>query len=255
MGKQFSGKTIFITGGASGIGKDTCLAFAREGANVAICDLDKENGKKTLSEVEKLGVKGIFIELDVTQVDKVEQAVQKTVDELGGLNFAFNNAGIASQKGARIAEYSDEEFIKVMDVNVMGVWYCMRFELKHMLKSGGGVIINTASILGTVGMPMASSYVASKHAVIGLTKTAALEYATKNIRVNALCPGYINTSMLEKNGIVPGTAKFDALVDMHPVKRLGNVEEISGAVVFMCSDSASFMTGHSLLLDGGFTAR
>ena len=255
MGKQFSGKTIFITGGASGIGKDTCLAFAREGANVAICDLDKENGEKTLSEVEKFGVKGIFIELDVTQVDKVDQAVQKTVEELGGLNFAFNNAGIASQKGARIAEYSDEEFIKVMDVNVMGVWYCMRFELKHMLKSGGGVIINTASILGTVGMPMASSYVASKHAVIGLTKTAALEYATKNIRVNALCPGYINTSMLEKNGIVPGTAKFDALVDMHPVKRLGNVEEISGAVVFMCSDSASFMTGHSLLLDGGFTAR
>ena len=222
---------------------------------MAVCDVDVKNGEDTRRQVESLGVKALFIELDVRNAEQVENAVKQTVEKLGGLNFAFNNAGIASNKGARIADYIDEEFKRVMDINVMGVWYCMRSELNYMVKSGGGVIINTASILGTVGMPTASSYVASKHAVIGLTKTAALEYATKNIRVNALCPGYIYTSMLENNGIVPGTAKYEALTDMHAMKRLGKVEEISGAVLYMCSDSAAFMTGHSMIIDGGFTAK
>ena len=254
MIEDFIGKTVLITGGASGIGKKTAFCFSKHGANVIFADYNEELGKQTEIDLKNAGAQVEFIKCDVTKEKEIDALFDFIKNKSDRLDFAFNNAGVASNAGKLTHEYPADEFKRIIDINITGVWNCMKREIEIMLEQGGGAIVNAASILGLVGMPTAISYVASKHAVIGMTKTAALEYATKGIRVNAVCPGYIDTPMLEKNDIKEGTRIYERLRKMHAMRRLGKAEEIAQAVLFLCSDKSSFMTGQELVIDGGFTA-
>ncbi|MFG0631955.1 SDR family oxidoreductase [Pseudomonas sp. xss_2] len=252
MSMTFSGQVALVTGGAAGIGRATALAFAAEGLKVVVADRDALGGEATVSLIREAGGEALFLPCDVTQDRDVRQLHQGVIDAYGRLDYAFNNAGIEIEKG-RLAEGSEEEFDAIMSVNVKGVWLCMKYQLPLLLAQGGGAIVNTASVAGLSAAPKMSIYAASKHAVIGLTKSAAIEYAKKGIRVNAVCPAVIDTDMFRRAYEAdPRKAEFAAA--MHPVGRIGKVEEIASAVLYLCSDGAAFTTGHSLTVDGGALA-
>jgi len=251
--RRFDGKVALVTGGSSGIGRVTAVAFAKEGARVAIGDIAVEGGEETLKMIKDAGGEAIFIKADVSKAAEVEAMVQKTIDAYGRLDCAFNNAGIAGGI-AFIANSSEEHWDHVIAVNLKGVYLCMKYEIPQMLKQGKGAIVNMASVAGLIGFPAQASYCASKHGVVGITKSVALDYATSGIRVNALCPGIIRTPILgskldEKPKIMAN------YIAMEPVGRLGKPEEIAPAVLWLCSDEASFVTGYPLAVDGGMVAR
>ena len=250
---QLDGKVALITGAGSGIGRASALAFAREGAKVAVADIVVEGGEETVRLVKEAGGEAFFIQVDVSNAADVEAMVNTVVDTYGRIDCAYNNAGIEGRL-VSTDEYPEDVFDKVIDINLTGVWLCMKYELPHMLKQGGGAIVNTASGAGLIGVAGMSAYVASKHGVVGLTKTAALEYAKSGIRVNAVCPGVIQTPMMER--ITADQPQLgEAVVAAEPVGRAGKPEEIAESVVWMCSDAASFVTGHAMSVDGGYVAQ
>ncbi len=248
--KDLKGKVVFITGGNSGIGKAAALAFSREGVKVALCARRQKEGEEVVASIKKAGGEAIFIKADVSVEQDVIAAIEQTLKTYGSLDLAFNNAGI-SGKIEPLHLCTNENWQAIMDVNLKGTFYCLREEIKHMLAAGGGVIVNNASMGGLVGHPGgASIYSASKHAVIGLTKCAALEYARQNIRVNAVCPSIIDTPLIA--GLPEQAHKV--IADQHPIGRIGTPEEVAGLVVFLCSEAASFLTGLAVPVDGGFFA-
>ncbi len=254
MAGMLDGKSTLITGGGGGIGRATALAFAREGARVAVADLVAEAARETVALVNAVGGQAISLSGDVSRDADVRAMIAAVVDTYGRLDCAFNNAGIAGWQvdavGKRTAEWSEEAFDRMIAVNLKGVWLCMRHELPQMQTQGGGVIVNTASIAGLAGLPTSSAYVAAKHGVVGLTKTAAIEYAEVNIRVNAVCPGYIRTPMTEPGMRLRG----EAILGQTPFKRLGNPEEIAEMVLWLCSERASYVSGAAYNVDGGYMA-
>jgi NAD(P)-dependent dehydrogenase (short-subunit alcohol dehydrogenase family) len=247
------GKVALVTGGASGIGRATALTFAREGAKLIIADMNEDGGQQTVHMITEKGGEAIFVRTDVSQAVEVQALISKAVETYGRLDCAHNNAGISGGLSARIAEYPEDLWHQVIAINLTGVWLCMKYELDQMRKQGGGAIVNTASIAGLVGYPGAAAYVASKHGVVGLTKTAALEYATQGIRVNCVCPGYIATPMTAPGMNDP--TRLARLIAREPIGRVGAPEEVAEAVVWLCSDAASFVTGHTMTVDGGYVAQ
>jgi len=253
--KTFTNKVVLVTGGTSGIGSATAVAFAREGAKVVVSGRREKEGSEVVSLIRKNDGEGIFVKADVSSEADVSALIAKTLAVYGRLDAAFNNAGIEGDVGRQTHEQSVENFHAVMDVNVLGVLLAMKHEISAMLKNGGGAIVNSSSVGGLVGFPGVGAYVASKHAVIGLTKTAALEYAMQGIRVNAVSPGGIETPMFDRFTDAIGSDARDQMAALHPIGRTGRPEEIAEAVLWLCSDKASFVTGHTLVADGGLTAR
>jgi NAD(P)-dependent dehydrogenase (short-subunit alcohol dehydrogenase family) len=249
---SLSGKVAIVTGGSSGIGKATAIAFAREGAKVVVASRREKEGQETVKQVQSAGSEGFFIKTDVSKETDVSAMVEKTIATYGHLDYAFNNAGI-EQIPTPLVEQTEETFDQVMDINVKGVWLCMKHQIPQMLVSGGGAIVNMSSIAGMIGAPGLPIYVASKHAVLGLTKSVALEYAKEGIPINAVCPGVIETDLLDR--AFANQEVKERLIAMHPIGRVGKPEEIVEAVVWLCSDKASFVTGQSLPLDGGYVAQ
>jgi NAD(P)-dependent dehydrogenase (short-subunit alcohol dehydrogenase family) len=251
--KEFDGKVALVTGGGSGIGRATALAFTRHGAQLVIGDRDVQRGEETVSMIRDAGGTATFRRTDVLVPAEVEALVDHAIAKYGRLDAAFNNAGIEGDVRP-LVEQREANYDAVMDVNVKGVWLSMKYEIPRMLEQGGGAIVNCSSVAGVIGFPGIGIYAASKHAVIGLTKTAALEYSAKGIRINAVNPGLINTEMADRLAAGIGTSKED-LAPLHPIGRIGRAKEVADAVLWLCSAKASFMTGHSLIVDGGFTAR
>ncbi len=254
MAGLLAGKVALVTGGASGIGRATALAMAREGARVVVADVAEAGGAETVQRIAAAGGQAVFQRADVAEPDDVEALVRCAVETYGRLDCAFNNAGI---EGAVAAphEYPDDVFDRVIAVNLKGVWLCLKAEVRQMLAQGGGAIVNTASAAGLVGAPTISAYDASKHGVVGLTKSFALAYARQGIRVNAVCPGIIRTPMVERSFLARDPNAAARLEASEPVGRLGTPEEVAEAVVWLCSDAASFVTGVALPVDGGMVAR
>jgi len=252
VSQELQGKVAIVTGGTSGIGRDTSVLFAKAGAKVVVAGRRDAEGKETVDLIRSAGGDGLFVKTDVAKAGDVAALVQKTVEKFGRLDVAFNNAGI---EGAWIpvTEQSEEEWDRTIDINLKGVWLCLKHEIRQMLKQGsGGAIVNMASVAGLMGFAGSATYCASKHGVIGLTKSAALETAKSGIRINAVCPAVIETPMADRAFADPVFQKF--ALGLHPIGRFGKPREIAEAVLWMCSDRASFMTGHSIVLDGGFLA-
>ncbi len=250
---SFQGKVALVTGGTSGIGRVTAVAFAREGTRVVVTGRREKEGAETIQLVKDTGGEGFFIKTDVSKEADVRMMVEKIMKAYGRLDYAFNNAGI-EQLPSPLIEQTEENFDQIMNINVKGVWLSMKYEIPQMLKNGGGAIVNCASAAGLIGFPGVPIYVASKHAVLGLTKSVALEYAKSGIRINAVSPAAIETDMVDRFVGKEGDAR-QQLAAMHPVGRMGRPEEIADAVIYLCSDRASFITGQSLTVDGGFTAQ
>jgi len=252
MTTELEGKVGLVTGGTSGIGRDTAVLFAKAGAKVVVAGRRELEGNETIELVRAAGGEGLFVKADVSKDSEVVTLIQKAVEKFGRLDIAFNNAGIEGV-WAPIVRQSEEDWDRTIAINLKGVWLCLKYEIRQMLQqSGGGAIVNMASITGLIGSAGAAAYSASKHGVIGLTKTAALENAKSGIRVNAVCPGFAETPMTDRIFRVPQVHK--TVLSRHPIGRLARPAEIAEAVVWMCSDHASFMTGQSLVLDGGFLA-
>ncbi|MGP0020257.1 MAG: SDR family oxidoreductase [Candidatus Sulfotelmatobacter sp.] len=252
MATGLEGKVGLVTGGTSGIGRETAVLFAKNGVKVAVAGRREQEGEKTIELIHATGGEGQFVKADVSKASEVEELIQKVVERFGRLDVAFNNAGVEGV-WAPLAQQTEEDFDRTINVNLKGVWLCLKYEIQQMLKQGtGGAIVNMASIMGLVGGAGSSAYSASKHGVIGLTQSAALENAKRKVRVNAVCPGFIETPMTDRTLRAPMAHKY--VVSCHPVGRLGNSTEIAEAVVWMCSDRASFMTGQAMVLDGGFLA-
>jgi NAD(P)-dependent dehydrogenase (short-subunit alcohol dehydrogenase family) len=251
---KLKSKTVFITGGLSGIGRACAIVAAREGANVAIADRKSQSSDAAMTEIRKENSSALFLECDVSLFADVEKAIQTVYSTFGSLDVALNNAGIGGES-QKIGDMSEQAWLKVIGVNLNGVFNCMHHELAGMSKQKSGVIINMSSILGKVGFATSSHYVAAKHGVIGLTQTAALEYATEGIRVNAICPGFIDTPLLTTGGITDHSAVKELIVGLHPLKRLGRSEEIAAAFLFLASDESTFITGTALEVDGGYLAQ
>jgi NAD(P)-dependent dehydrogenase (short-subunit alcohol dehydrogenase family) len=247
------GKVALVTGGASGIGRATSLRLASEAAKVMIFDYAAEGAERTVKLIKDAGGEAGYVTADVAISQQVEAAVNKTVETYGRLDYAFNNAGIEGTIGDTVS-YPEDVFDRTIAINLKAVWLCMKYEIPQMLKVGGGAIVNTASTLGLVAIEGASAYTAAKHGVVGLTRTAALEFAQKNIRVNCVCPGFIRTPMVER-ALDKGQIGEHQMIAIEPVGRLGKPEEIAEGVLWLLSDSASFVTGHTLTIDGGWTAR
>src|SRR5215471_15735212 len=247
-------KVVLVTGGGSGIGRATALKLAQEGASVMVADYVPEGGERTVKMIREAGSKATFVPTDVSVAKQVEAMVAKTLETYGRLDCAFNNAGIEGRFMESTVECSEENFDRTIAINLKGVWLCMKYEIPQMLKQGGGSIVNTASVAGLVGGAGAPAYHASKHGVVGLTRTTALEYAAKNIRVNCVCPGVIRTPMVERI-IDTGGFSEQELRAGEPVGRMGQPEEIAQGVVWLLSDSSSFVTGHPMTIDGGWVAR
>lgn len=252
--RGIQGKVAVVTGGSSGIGRATALTLAREGAKVVVADIDAECGELVANEIRQMGGEARFVKTDVSSAADVEALINTAVEAYGGLDFAVNNAGIGGVL-ASTADYEESAWQRVLDINLTGVWLCMKHEIPPMLERGGGVIVNMASILGRVGFAGAPAYVAAKHGVIGLTKVAAIEYATQGIRVTAVCPAFISTPMIASAGITEGSDMQNMIAGLHPMKRLGTPEEVADLVLWLCSDGASFVTGSSILVDGGYVAQ
>jgi NAD(P)-dependent dehydrogenase (short-subunit alcohol dehydrogenase family) len=250
---DFQGKVAIVTGGTSGIGRAAAIAFARQGAKVVVAGRRAAEGEETVRLLRAEGGEGLFVATDVARASQVKNLIGRTLERFGRLDFAFNNAGI-EQQPTPFLDQSEEDYDRVMDINVKGVWLSMKHEIPAMLKSGGGSIVNTSSALGVIAFAGMEVYVASKHAVIGLTKSAALEYGKQGIRVNAVLPAVIETDMYQRfTGEKPEMQAM--MTGLHPIGRIGTPDEIADAVIWLSSDKSSFVTGHSLLVDGGFTAQ
>ncbi len=242
-------KTVIITGAGSGIGKATAIKFAANGANVVAADLNAEAGKKVVEKITAQNGSAIFVKTDISKAEECEMLVKKTVEHFGKLDCAVNNAGIGSA-GVKTAEYPVEHWDKVIAVNLNGVFYGMKYQMTEMLKTGGGSIVNISSVLGVTAIAGSVAYIAAKHGVIGLTKTAAVEYAAENIRVNAVGPGYTETPLLSKYD----EEKMNAVIGRHPIGRLAHPEEIANMIYWLCTNEASYVTGAYFPVDGGYTA-
>lgn len=253
MEKTFENKVVIVTGGSFGIGRATAVAFAKRGARVVIADWIEDKNQEALNLIKQTGVEGIFVKCDVSKAEDVARLIDKCMATFGRLDCAFNNAGIEGVQ-AITHECTEENWDKTINVNLKGVWLCMKMEIPLMLRNGKGVIVNCASVAGLNGFMGLPAYVATKHGVVGLTKTAALEYAKSGIRVNAVCPGVIRTEMIDRlTGLDKEVEK--QFVGLEPLGRMGDPEEVAEAVVWLCSDAASFVTGMAMPVDGGFTAQ
>jgi NAD(P)-dependent dehydrogenase (short-subunit alcohol dehydrogenase family) len=252
--ESFKGKVAFLTGAANGIGRAAALAFARGGARVVLADVSEQDNQETARMVEDAGGQALAVRCDVTRAEDVKAALEKTIETFGRLDFAFNNAGVEQRQLTPTAELDEAEWDRIHNIDLRGVFLCMKYEIPLMLKQGGGAIVNTSSGAGVIGIKGNPAYTAAKHGVIGLTKSAALDYAAKNIRINAVCPGYIDTPMMGRftGGTPEGRAK---VIAEEPVGRMGKPEEIAEAVVWLCSDAASFVVGHAMVIDGGQTVQ
>ena len=252
MQTTFEGKAVLVTGGGAGIGRATAIAFAQAGARVVVADIAGAPGLETVALIAAAGGQAHFVQADVVRADDVREMVARTVAVFGRLDCAFNNAGI-EQENARLDECDEATFDRIMAVNVKGIWQSMKHELPRMLAQGGGAIVNTASVAGLIGAARMPVYTASKHAVLGLTKSAAVAYACDGIRVNAVCPGIIRTAMTERAAALR-SLPAGAMEQLHPMGRLGEATEVAAVVLWLCSDAAAFVTGHAHTVDGGFTA-
>lgn len=248
---SFEDKVAFVTGAANGIGRAAALAFACEGASVVVADVAEQGIRETARLIEEVGGRALAVLCDVSRVEDIKAALEKTIETFGGLDFAFNNAGI-EQPIKAAAEVTEAEWDSLIDIDLRGVFLCMKHEIPLMLKRGGGAIVNTSSGAGIKGFVGQAAYCAAKYGVIGLTKATALDYAKANIRVNAVCPGIIETPMMDRfsGGTPEGRAR---VIAQEPVGRMGRPEEIAEAVVFLCSDAAAFVVGHAMVIDGGQT--
>jgi NAD(P)-dependent dehydrogenase (short-subunit alcohol dehydrogenase family) len=252
MTTELESKVGLVTGGTSGIGRETAVLFAKAGAKVVVAGRRELEGKETIELVRAAGGEGLFVQTDVSKASEVETLIRKTVERFGRLDVAFNNAGIEGV-WVPIIKQSEEDWDRTIDINLKGVWLSLKYEIRQMLKQGGGgVIVNMASIMGMIGSAGAAAYSASKHGVIGLTKAAALETARSGIRINAVCPAVVETPMGKRIFGAPQAHKY--VLSCHPIGRFARPSEIAEAVLWLCSDRASFMTGQSLVLDGGFLA-
>ena len=247
---MLAGKVALVTGGASGIGRATALRMAEEGARLLVADRDGEGAARTAAAIAQAGGQARGVAADVTDEAQVEAMVQAALDTFGRLDCAFNNAGVAPAEAQPLAEISAGEWARVLGVNLTGVFLCLKHEILAMAKRGGGSIVNTASIAGRIALPKAGAYVAAKHGVIGLTRVAALDHAKDGVRVNAVCPGYVETPLASRSI----ERRREAILERVPLRRIGTVEEIAEAVVWLCSDRAGFVTGEALGVDGGHTA-
>jgi NAD(P)-dependent dehydrogenase (short-subunit alcohol dehydrogenase family) len=253
MAELLKGKVALVTGASSGIGRASALTFARAGARVVVADVVVAGGEETVRLITAAGGEAIFVKADMAKAAEVEAMVNTAVAAFGRLDCAHNNAGIEGVT-ATTSDYPEDDWERVININLKGVWLCMKYEIPQMLKQGGGAIVNTASGAGLAGVPRMPAYVASKHGVVGLTKTAALEYAKAGIRVNAVCPGVIQTPMVERVASSrPGM--IEKMIAAEPIGRMGKPEEIAEAAVWLCSDAASFVTGHAMSVDGGALAQ
>ena len=248
-----SQKVAIITGASSGIGRATAIALAKDGVRVVIAARRANESKETLQLVKEAGGDGIFIKTDVAREDEVKKLVEFTVEKYGKLDYAFNNSGI-EEMHTSFVDQTSAVFDNIMNINVKGIWLSMKYEIPQMLKNGGGSIVNTSSVAGVIGFAQMPIYSASKHAVLGLTKSSALEYAKSGIRINAVAPGGVETDMYERT-VGENKQLFQTIIAMHPIGRVGKPEEIANAVVWLLSNKASFVTGHTLLVDGGLVSR
>ena len=249
--QDFTGKVAFVTGAGSGIGRAAALAFARAGASVVAADIAGQNGEETAHLIEAAGGRALAVTCDVTQATDVQAALDQTIATFGRLDCAFNNAGV-EQRNAAVADFEEGEWNRIMDVNLRGIFLCMKYQIPLLLKQGGGAIVNTSSGAGVIGIKGGAAYAAAKHGVIGLTKSAALDYAAQGIRINAVAPGYIATPMMER--FTGGTDQGrEQVVSEEPIGRMGQPEEVAEAALWLCSDAASFLVGHALVVDGGQT--
>jgi NAD(P)-dependent dehydrogenase (short-subunit alcohol dehydrogenase family) len=251
QGGSYAGKVAFVTGAANGIGRATALAFAREGASVVVADISEHGNQETARMVEEAGGRALAVRCDVTLAEEVKAALDKAIETFGRLDFAFNNAGV-EQPVKPAADLAEEEWDRIIDIDLRGVFLCMRHEIPLMLRQGGGAIVNTSSGAGVKGIAGQAAYCAAKFGIVGLTKAAALDYAKSNIRINAVCPGIIETPMMDRfsGGTQEGRER---VIAQEPVGRMGKPEEIAAAVVWLCSDPAAFVVGHAMVIDGGQT--
>jgi NAD(P)-dependent dehydrogenase (short-subunit alcohol dehydrogenase family) len=249
--ESFAGKVAFVTGAANGIGRAAALAFAREGAGVVAADLSEHGNQETARMIEEAGGRALAIKCDVSRDNDVKAALEKTIETFGRLDFAFNNAGV-EQPITPTAELTEEQWDRIVDINLRSVFLCMKHEIPLLLKQGGGAIVNTSSGAGVKGIAGQAAYCAAKFGIVGLTKAAALDYAKSNIRVNVVCPGIIDTPMMDRfsGGTPEGRER---VIGQEPVGRMGKAEEIAAAVVWLCSDAAAFVVGHAMVIDGGQT--
>ena len=250
--RRFAGKVAFVTGAGSGIGRATAIAFAAEGATVVLADIDTVGNEETARLVAEHGGRVLSVKCDVTSSSDIQAVIEKTVQEFGRLDVAFNNAGI-EQPPAPLVDISEDEWSRLLDIDLRSAFLCMKYEIPAMLEHGGGSIVNTSSGAGVVGIRGQAAYVAAKHGLIGLTKSAALDYAAQGVRVNAICPGIIETPMMDRfsGGTSEGRAR---VIGQEPVGRMGRPEEIASAVLWLSSDLGAFATGHAMVIDGGQTA-